>query len=227
MSYVCLICRMNWGILALNLKVNKKFSTAVLRMYRAELLCPFFASRTGSSLWGGFSGVSSRCRTCWSSTWPSWCLSGRQMRNWWRLPSWNTRHNILDMNCCVKTMALSSFLDKSLVWWMMLRCADRSMPGLLSIRYYCSPELKTALPDSIINTWTSMGESQIACQLQIHSLRWSKDFQQEKGERMGEEGIKYGEKVVLSGWPVIWGETELNRGKQWMFCKSQKQSLRQ
>lgn len=27
MSYVCLICRMNRGILALNLKVNKKFST--------------------------------------------------------------------------------------------------------------------------------------------------------------------------------------------------------
>lgn len=72
-----------------------------------------------------------------------------------------------------------------------------------------------------------MGESQRARQPQNSFIMMVQGPPQERSERMGEKGIKYGEEVLLSGWPVIWGETELSRGKQWMFAKSQKQSLRQ
>lgn len=48
-----------------------------------------------------------------------------------------------------------------------------------------------------------MGESQIARQLQNSFIMMVQGPPRDRSERMVEKGIKYGEEVLLSGWPVI------------------------
>lgn len=127
MSYVCLICRMNRGILALNLKVNKKVSTlnTCLRYSGCTELscCALSLHQEQGALSGEAFQASPADAGHAGAALDHLCVCAGDRRG--TSEGWNTRHNIVDMNCCVKTTALSSFLDKSLVWWMMLRCADR------------------------------------------------------------------------------------------------------